>query len=75
MDPERSTRPRRIGQFVVSVGDVDRANYFYRDVLGHEHLVSAPPGFRFSSVARCGSCSRGLKAWRAGPHPRGIGSG
>lgn len=40
-----------IGQIAVRVRDVERAEAFYRDVLGMEHLFSAPPGLSFF---RCG---------------------
>jgi methylmalonyl-CoA/ethylmalonyl-CoA epimerase len=43
--------PRRIGQIAVVVQDVERATTFYRDVLGLQHLFSAPPGLSFF---RCG---------------------
>lgn len=49
--PEHGLRPRRIGQIAVTVRDVERATAFYRDVLGLEHLFSAPPGLSFF---RCG---------------------
>lgn len=42
---------RRIGQIAVNVGDLERASAFYRDVLGLEHLFTAPPGLAFF---RCG---------------------
>lgn len=44
-------RPGRIGQIAIPVRDVERATEFYRDVLGLEHLFSAPPGLSFF---RCG---------------------
>jgi methylmalonyl-CoA/ethylmalonyl-CoA epimerase len=44
-------RPSRIGQIAIHVRDVERATAFYRDVLGLEHLFSAPPGLSFF---RCG---------------------
>jgi methylmalonyl-CoA/ethylmalonyl-CoA epimerase len=44
-------RPGRIGQIAIHVADVERATTFYRDVLGLEHLFSAPPGLSFF---RCG---------------------
>lgn len=47
----RSHPPRRIGQVAVVVQDVERATTFYRDVLGLQHLFSAPPGLSFF---RCG---------------------
>lgn len=37
----------RIGQIAVTVGDVDRARAFYRDVLGLRHLFDAPPRMSF----------------------------
>jgi methylmalonyl-CoA/ethylmalonyl-CoA epimerase len=40
-----------IGQIAIQVQDVERATAFYRDVLGLEHLFSAPPGLSFF---RCG---------------------
>jgi methylmalonyl-CoA/ethylmalonyl-CoA epimerase len=48
---QRILPPRRIGQIAVVVQDVERATAFYRDVLGLEHLFSAPPGLSFF---RCG---------------------
>jgi len=36
-----------LGQIALSVKDVERATAFYRDVLGLEHLFSAPPGLSF----------------------------
>ncbi|MBR9990630.1 MAG: VOC family protein [Gemmatimonadetes bacterium] len=38
---------RRIGQIAITVGDVDRARTFYRDVLGLRHLFDAPPKMSF----------------------------
>ena len=38
-----------IGQIAITVQDVDRATAFYRDVLGLEHLFSAPPRMSFFS--------------------------
>jgi methylmalonyl-CoA/ethylmalonyl-CoA epimerase len=38
---------RRIGQVAITVGDVDRARAFYRDVLGLHHLFDAPPKMSF----------------------------
>jgi len=43
--------PTRLGQIAITVKDVERATAFYRDVLGLEHLFSAPPGLSFF---RCG---------------------
>ncbi len=43
--------PHKIAQIAVSVGDIDRAKAFYRDVLGLEWLGDAPPGLSFF---RCG---------------------
>ena len=51
MDLVSSLPPRRIGQIEVLVRDIERATSFYRDVLGLEHLFSAPPGLSFF---RCG---------------------
>ena len=42
---------RHIGQIAIQVQDVERATAFYRDVLGLQHLFSAPPGLSFF---RCG---------------------
>jgi len=44
-------RPSHIGQIAINVKDIERATAFYRDVLGLEHLFSAPPGLSFF---RCG---------------------
>lgn len=49
MSPQHA--PKRIGQIAVTVHDVERATTFYRDVLGLEHLFTAPPGLSFF---RCG---------------------
>ena len=38
---------RRIGQVAITVGDVDRARAFYRDVLSLTHLFDAPPRMSF----------------------------
>lgn len=38
---------RRIHQIAVTVGDVDRASAFYRDILGMPLLFQAPPGLAF----------------------------
>jgi methylmalonyl-CoA/ethylmalonyl-CoA epimerase len=43
---------RRIGQIAITVGDVDRARTFYRDVLELHHLFDAPPKMSFFD---CGS--------------------
>jgi methylmalonyl-CoA/ethylmalonyl-CoA epimerase len=42
---------RHIGQIAIHVQDLGRATAFYRDVLGLQHLFSAPPGLSFF---RCG---------------------
>lgn len=41
----------KIAQIAISVGDIERAKAFYRDVLGLEWLGDAPPGLSFF---RCG---------------------
>lgn len=66
MQGERSVQPTRIGQVAVSVEDVERATAFYRDVLGLEHLFSAPPGLSFF---RCGDVRLMLA------RPEGVESG
>ena len=38
---------RKIGQIAVSVGDIERATAFYRDVLGMRFLFQAPGGLAF----------------------------
>jgi methylmalonyl-CoA/ethylmalonyl-CoA epimerase len=38
---------RRIGQIAITVGDVERARTFYRDVLELHHLFDAPPQMSF----------------------------
>ena len=48
---QQTLPPQRIGQIAVVVKDVERATAFYRDVLGLQHLFSAPPGLSFF---RCG---------------------
>jgi methylmalonyl-CoA/ethylmalonyl-CoA epimerase len=42
-----SLRLGEIGQIAITVGDIDRATEFYREVLGLEHLFSAPPKMAF----------------------------
>ncbi len=37
----------RIGQIAITVQDTERATTFYRDVLGLQHLFSAPPSLAF----------------------------
>ncbi len=37
----------RIGQIAITVHDTERATAFYRDVLGLQHLFSAPPSLAF----------------------------
>lgn len=37
----------RIGQIAITVHDTERATAFYRDVLGLQHLFSAPPSIAF----------------------------
>ena len=49
--PQQALPPKRIGQIAVLVKDVERATGFYRDVLGLQHLFTAPPGLSFF---RCG---------------------
>ncbi len=39
-----------IGQIAITIGDLDKAVAFYRDVLGLKHLFSAPPGLAFFAV-------------------------
>ena len=41
------TQSMRLAQVALTVGDVDRAKTFYRDVLGLPHLFDAPPGLSF----------------------------
>lgn len=48
-----------IGQIAIRARDVARAEAFYRDVLGMEHLFSAPPGLAFF---RCGGVRLMLSA-------------
>lgn len=36
-----------IGQIAITVKDIERATAFYRDVLGMQHLFSAPPALSF----------------------------
>lgn len=40
-----------LGQIAVTVGDLERATTFYRDVLGIPFLFSAPPGMSFFDCA------------------------
>lgn len=47
-----AVRLEAIAQIAVRAKDVERAEGFYRDVLGMQHLFSAPPGLSFF---RCGS--------------------
>jgi catechol 2,3-dioxygenase-like lactoylglutathione lyase family enzyme len=46
-------------QIAISVGDIDRAVAFYRDVLGLELVMTAPPGLAF---LRCGDVRLMLSA-------------
>jgi methylmalonyl-CoA/ethylmalonyl-CoA epimerase len=41
-----------IGQIALTIDDLDRAVAFYRDVLGAQHLFSAPPGLAFFACGR-----------------------
>lgn len=43
----RALAVRRIGQVAMTVGDVERARGFYRDVLELTHLFDAPPKMSF----------------------------
>src|SRR5215475_3157992 len=36
-----------IGQIALTIGDLENAVAYYRDVLGLKHLFSAPPGLAF----------------------------
>ncbi len=56
---EPAVRLSSIGQIAVRATDVARAEAFYRDVLGMEHLFSAPPGLAFF---RCGAVRLMLSA-------------
>lgn len=40
-------QPTHIAQIAVTVGELERAKRFYRDVLGLTHLFDAPPGLSF----------------------------
>ncbi len=40
-------RPTHIAQIAVTVGELERAKRFYRDILGLIHLFDAPPGLSF----------------------------
>ena len=51
MATSNSIPPKRIGQIEITVRDIERATAFYRDVIGLQHLFSAPPGLSFF---RCG---------------------
>jgi predicted enzyme related to lactoylglutathione lyase len=42
-----AAHPTRLAQVAVTVGDLERAKAFYRDVLGLAHLFDAPPGLAF----------------------------
>src|SRR5215510_11186326 len=41
-----------IGQIALTVNDLDRAVTFYRDVLGAQHLFTAPPGLAFFAFGK-----------------------
>ena len=60
-----------IAQIAIRARDVARAEAFYRDVLGMEHLFSAPPGLAFF---RCGDVRLMLSAAEeeAFDHPASI---
>ena len=59
-----------IGQVAIHVQDVERATAFYRDVLGLEHLFSAPPGLSFF---RCGEVRLMLaRPERSAPTPSSV---
>ena len=40
-------QPTHIAQIAVTVGEIERAKRFYRDILGLAHLFDAPPGLSF----------------------------
>ena len=40
-------QPTHIAQIAITVGEVERAKLFYRDILGLTHLFDAPPGLCF----------------------------
>ena len=40
-------QPTHIAQIAVTVGELERAKHFYRDILGLVHLFDAPPGLAF----------------------------
>ena len=40
-------QPTHIAQIAITVGELERAKSFYRDVLGLTHLFDAPPGLSF----------------------------
>lgn len=40
-------KPTHIAQISITVGELERAKRFYRDVLGLTHLFDAPPGLSF----------------------------
>jgi len=59
--------PTRIAQIAVTIGDLDRAKHFYRDILGLTHLFDAPPGLSFF---QCGE-TRLMLAQPEGPKTAG----
>jgi methylmalonyl-CoA/ethylmalonyl-CoA epimerase len=65
---EARIRPTHIGQVALGVQDVERATAFYRDVLGLQHLFSAPPGLSFF---QCGEVRIMLSESEGGAEPRG----
>ena len=40
-------QPTHIAQIAITVGELERAKRFYRDILGLTHLFDAPPGLSF----------------------------
>jgi len=59
---------QRVGQIAVTAHDVDRAEAFYRDVLGMRFLFRAPPGLAFFD---CG----GVRLMLSAPEGAGEGTG
>lgn len=56
----------KIGQIALTVGDIDRAVEYYRDVLGMRFLFTAPPKLAFFDCA-------GIRLMLSEPDKGGVG--
>lgn len=57
----------KIGQIALTVGDIDRAVKYYRDVLGMRFLFTAPPKLAFFDCA-------GIRLMLSEPEKGGVGA-